>query len=369
MTGRPRLSGLGSRLLAAQLVVVIAGSITLTLVALVVAPPLFTVHLDHAGENEPRVRQHAEEAFTYSLGIALAVAAFVSVATALLVSTLVVRRLTDRVTSLASVADQLAAGHYQVQVPDARLGNEFDRLTDAFTRMQDRLAGTEAVRHRLLSDLAHELRTPVSTLAAHVDGLEDGVVQPTAGTWQTMRDQLDRVNRLAADLSQLSAAEEHALDLHLQTCDLAEIAQAAVTAAAPRYRSKGVHLTGTPHGTATVRADPVRLQQVLGNLLDNALRHTPPQGQVAVVTTTESGYGLVSIRDDGAGIPANELNAIFDRFHRVDTARSRADGGTGLGLTIARAIARAHGGALTAASAGPGTGATFTLRVPRATSR
>ena len=364
--GRGRASaGLAARLLGAQLVVVVAGSTTLALVAISLAPRLFTVHLDRAGETDPAVRAHAEEAFSYALAIALGIAAVVSVCTALVVSAFVVRRLATPVANLAAAADELASGNYRVRVPDAGLGGEFDRLTGAFTRMGDRLATTEAVRHQLLSDLAHELRTPLGTLAAHVDGLEDGVVPASSGTWQIMRDQLDRMQRLAGDLAQLSAAEEHALELEVQDGDLAQIARAAVDAARPRFQAKGVTLTceGTEH--VPVLADHVRLQQILGNLLDNALRHTPAGRCVQVRTGLTGRFGVVAIEDDGSGIPVHELQAVFDRFHRVDSARARAEGGSGLGLTIARAIAGAHGGTLTAQSDGVGTGATLTLRIPR----
>lgn len=362
--GRRPPPGLAARLLGAQLIVVIAGSLTLALVALWVAPRFFTVHLDHAGETDPVVRGHAEQAFSYALGVSLAVAASVSVGTALVVSALVVRRLTTPVVELAAAADQLAAGNYRVDLPKPHLGEEFDRLASAFTRMGDRLAGTEQVRRRLLSDLAHELRTPLGTLAAHVDGLEDGVVPASEATWQTMRDQLDRLQRLTGDLSQLSAAEEHALHLDLQPADLTQIVHAAVEAARPRFQAKGVTLTYQAAGAIPILVDPVRLHQVLGNLLDNALRHTWPSGTVRVLTTTDKGTASVRVDDDGAGIPIHELEAVFSRFHRVDTARARNDGGSGLGLTIARAITAAHHGTLTASSSGPGTGSTFTVQLP-----
>jgi two-component system sensor histidine kinase BaeS len=361
-TSRSR-PGLAARLFAAQLVVVIAGSMTLGLVALAVAPRLFTIHLDHAGETNPVVRAHAEEAFGYALGIALLVAATVSVLTALVVSGFVVRRLTAPVAQLARAADALAAGDYHVAVPDARLGTEFDRLTAAFLHMADRLAHTETIRRGLLSDLAHELRTPLGTLAAHVDALEDGVLAAAPATWQVMRDQLDRLQRLATDLTQLSAAEEHALSLELRPTDLTAIASAAVEAATPHYRAKNVTLSRESATPVPVLADAVRMQQVLANLLDNALQHTPAGGSVRLRAHRHGSQAVVDVTDTGAGLPASELKAVFERFHRVDPARTRADGGSGLGLTIARAIVTDHGGTLTASSGGLGAGATFTVRM------
>jgi signal transduction histidine kinase len=364
---RPR-PGLGPRLLAAQLLVVLAGALTLTVVAFSVAPGLFSSHLDRAGETDPTVRVHAEEAFDAAFGIALGVAALVAVLTAAAVSAFAVRRLSRPIGQLARAADTLAAGDYTAAVPDARLGPEFDRLTAAFTGMAARLARTEATRSRLMADLAHELRTPVTTLNAHVDGLEDGVVPPSPATWEVMRDQLERLQRLATDLADLSAAEEHTQPLDRRPVDLVQVAATAVEAATPRYLAKGVSLTfGGAPGPITAALDTGRLKQVLANLLDNALRHTPPGGTVTVNTRLNTSDVVIEVADTGDGIPATELDAVFDRFHRLDTARARSGGGTGLGLTIARAIVTAHGGTLTAASAGPGAGAAFTIRIPGGT--
>ena len=356
--------GLGGRLLAAQLVVLLTGALSLGLVALAVAPRLFVQHLDRAGETDPMVRSHAEQAFGNALGISLAVAASVSLLAALVISGLAVRRLATPVAQLADAADSLAGGRYDVDVPEPRLGDEFDRLTAAFRHMADTLAHTESARRRLLSDLAHELRSPLSTLAAHVDGLEDGVVPPTPATWQVLDGQLARLRRLATDIEQLSAAEEHAHPLTVEPSDLAAVATEAVTAARPRYEAKAVELALRSTGPVPTWLDDVRMQQVLANLLDNALRHTPAGGSVTVRVGAAAGEGVVEVGDTGDGIPPDELEAVFQRFHRVDPSASRAAGGSGLGLTIARLIVTDHGGTLTAASGGAGRGATFTVRVP-----
>jgi two-component system, OmpR family, sensor histidine kinase BaeS len=355
-----RAAGLRSRLLVAHLLVVLAGSLALGVVAVLVAPAIFRSHLERAGDTDPMVRSHAQQAFDSAFGISLGVGTLIAMITAAVASTVIVRRLSAPVTQLADAADALAAGNYDTRVPDAQLGPEFDRLTAAFTDMAARLARTEVIRRRLMADLAHEMRTPVSTLAAHVDGLEDGVVAPEPATWAVLRGQLERLGRLSTDMAQLSAAQEHSLSLQPRRGDLGEIARAAVDAAAPAYRAKAVDLRLQCRNHLTVVVDAGRLQQVLAGLLDNALRHTPPQGQV---TVTVDG-SVVAVTDTGNGIAADELDAVFDRFHRVDGARARVDGGSGLGLTIARAITAAHGGTLTARSSGLGAGSTFVLRLP-----
>jgi signal transduction histidine kinase len=181
-----------------------------------------------------------------------------------------------------------------------------------------------------------------------------------------MRGQVARLRRLATDLRESAAADEHALHLAPVDLDAAATAAEAVAAADPRFAAKGVGLALTSGSTPlVVSADPERLGQVLSNLLDNALRHTPPGGHVDVAVSPARSTVAITVTDDGEGIPVDQIGSIFDRFHRVDQARASTDGsGSGLGLTIARAIITDHGGTLTAASDGPGTGATFTVTLP-----
>jgi signal transduction histidine kinase len=251
-------------------------------------------------------------------------------------------------------------------VPAEPFSSELEALSTSFAHMADRLAETETSRTRLLADLAHELRTPLATLEAYIDGLEDGVVAPSEDSYATMRQQVSRLRRLAVDLRESAAADEHALNMSPVVLDAVAAAADAVAAATPRYLVKGVELTLAPGDAGLlVSADAERLGQVLSNLLDNALRHTPPDGHVRVTARSAGATAVITVADDGDGLPADQLGSIFDRFHRVDQARGSADGsGSGLGLTIARAIIADHGGTLTASSPGPGSGATFTVTLP-----
>ncbi len=181
-----------------------------------------------------------------------------------------------------------------------------------------------------------------------------------------MRDQVARLRRLSADLREAAAADEHALDLVMTDVDACEVAQAPSRRRAPLPgQGRRLDLASAPSAIGWCVGDSVRLQQVLANLLDNALRHTPAGGQVQVVVDRAGPSARIRVTDTGEGIPAGEVTTVFERFHRVDPSRVSSDGsGSGLGLTIARAIVNDHGGRLVAGSAGLGQGSTFTLTLP-----
>lgn len=365
---RPRLA---TRLMVAQAIVVSVGALTLVLTAIVVAPGLFHEHLMSAGVESADVQLHAEEAFASSFAISVAVATAVSLIAASLMSLLLVRRVSRPVEELAIAAQAVAAGDYDVNVPDAEFSSELHDLAGSFTHMANRLSETESIRIRLLANLAHELRTPLATLEGFIDGMEDGMLPTDSASWDTMRDQVERLRRLSNDLRETATAEEHALGLVLEQLDARTVATAAVAAASPRYQTKGVSLVTTEPGEPCwILGDSLRLQQVMSNLLDNALRHTDTGGTV-IVTINRSGATVqIRVSDTGEGIPADHLTAVFERFHRVDASRITSDGsGSGLGLTIARAIVTDHCGTITVTSPGHQHGATFTITMPSLTPR
>jgi signal transduction histidine kinase len=357
---------LATRLFAAQALIVIAGATTLVVVAVVVAPGLFRDHLQRAvGPVPPDLGHHLDEALAQALLLSLGIAVAAALATTLAVSWFVTHRLTRPIAATAAAATRIAGGDYDARVPPSRMGEEFGLLDNAFNRMAATLQGTERRRRELLADLAHELRTPIATLDSFLEGVEDGVIPTTADTWHTLREQTTRLRRLVADVDAVSRAEERPLNLQPDPVDVDDVAADAVCAAAAAFSDKAVALYHRPGPTpAHATADPDRLREIFDNLLRNALRHTPAGGTVTV-TTLSRPYGLeVTVSDTGEGIAARHLPQVFDRFYRADPARSRTTGGSGIGLTIARALARAHGGDLTADSAGTGHGATFTLTLP-----
>ena len=367
---RLRRLGLGARLFAATGLVVLAGATTLLVVALLVAPPVFHAHLRMAlGDLTAATLAHADQAFATAMLLSLAMAVVVAVLAALTVTWLVTRRIATPVADLAAAAGRLAGGQYDTRVPDPGLGPEFAALAASFNTMAARLASTERVRQRLLADLAHELRTPVAAIQATVEAITDRVLPADQTTLTTLAEQAGRLDRLVADLAAVSHAEERALDLDPQPHPLADLATAAASAVQARYAAKGVTLTVTTAAdTSVVRVDADRFAGAVGNLLDNALRHTPPGGTVTLTTNVTAHLGQdlaqLTVTDTGGGFDPTDADRLFERLYRADTARSRAGGGSGIGLTIAKAIITAHHGTITAHSTGPGRGATFTITLP-----
>ena len=362
MRTRPRFA---TRLLLAQGLVLVAGALTTWLVASAVGPSIFHDHLSRAGvEHTSAETRHVEEAFGSALLISLGVALLISVVAALAVSWYFSRHVQRSLSQVSDAAAELAAGRYEVRVSDPRLGAEFASLADTYNALAERLAATEATRRRMLADLAHEMRTPLATIEAHLEAVEDHVRELDADTVAVLRDSTRRLGRLAEDITAVSSAEEGNLHLDPRPVDAARLAEAAAAAATDRYAAGGVELRTVLHPSGSVTVDAERIGQVLGNLLDNALRHTPAGGTVTLSCDRVDRWVEYVVADTGEGIAPEHLPHLFDRFYRVDAARDRGHGGSGIGLAIAKALAEAHGGGVSAASAGRGRGATFTVRLP-----
>lgn len=359
-----RSPGLAARLLAVQVLVIVVGGVTLALVTALIAPGIFHAHLGAAvGRVDPVLDRHVDEAFRASFLVSLLVALVAAGTAAAGVSWLATRRASRTFSMLAASARRVAHGDYRARVARTGLGPEFDALRQSFNAMAVRLEATETIRRRLLADVAHELRTPLATIDACLEGIADGVLPADTESWSMLTAQTTRMRRLVDDIADVSRAEEGRLALQPRAVAAADLVGAAVAAARPAYVAKGVALhEQVEPGAGPVRVDPDRMQQVLGNLLGNALRHTAPGGRVDV-SLRPPGV-RIRVADTGDGIPAEHLPLVFDRFHRVDAARSRAAGGSGIGLTITRALVHAHGGEITATSAGVGAGATFEIWLP-----
>ena len=354
------------RLFVGQLLVIAVGAATLGVVALLVAPPIFHDHVRRvAGSLSDEVTVHLDQALSETLLLSLVIGVLAAAVAAAGVSWLLANRIAHPVEELSRTADQLALGWLDRRAPRPGVDDELADLTDALNQMADSIEHTEATRRRLLADLAHELRTPLATLEAYHEGLADGVVSADPHTMTILQDATGRLGRLVDDLSLVSRADEGQLAFELHTVDVARIARTAIESIGPAAREAGVAIDASvPDVGPDVQADVDRLVQVLTNLLHNALEHTPQGGTIAVSVAAADGSAVVRIADTGAGIAAEHLSHVFERFYRADPARRRV--GSGIGLTISRAIVHGHGGELTVHSEGTGRGTTATVRLPLA---
>ena len=256
---------------------------------------------------------------------------------------------------------------------------EMVAVGQAFNQMAEALEHSEQLRRNLVADVAHELRTPLSVLQGNLRAIIDDVYPLDKGEVARLYDQTRHLSRLVQDLHDLAQAEARALPLYRSHVDVVALVRAAAQSFAPLAEEEEVRLEERfPAQTMMVNADAARLTQAVQNLLANALRHTSPGGTIVAAVTAQgaqrgaqrgaeqgAAQATIVVRDDGAGIEAEHLPHVFDRFYRVDRSRSRHSGGVGLGLAIVRAIVEAHGGTVSAESAGAGQGSVFSVRLPR----
>jgi signal transduction histidine kinase len=369
MTGP--LRGLRARLFLAHLAVLAIGAATLAVVAQTTAPSILDFHMTMMRGHQPMAPVMGDspdaalrDAFQGSLNQALLVGGAAALIAALIATVAVTKQIADPVQRLAAAARRLAAGRYAERV-SAGETTELALLTSAFNEMAAALEQSEARRLQLIGDVAHELRTPISTLEGYLDGLADGVVEPNEETWALLREEAGRVRRLVEDLHALWRTEATPLQLDLTGVAPAALIESSVTRLGPDFAAKGLTLrVDVGEGLPMVRADPDRALQVLTNLLGNSLRYTPAPGEVAITAGREDGAVRFSVRDTGVGLAPEHLPRVFERFYRVDKSRSRAFGGSGVGLAIARALVEAMGGRVWVESPGPDRGATFSFTLP-----
>jgi two-component system sensor histidine kinase BaeS len=269
------------------------------------------------------------------------------------------RRAVGPIGEVMAAADRVAGGDYEVRVTPRGPGRT-RRLASSFNQMTERLARTESQRRDLLADVAHELRTPLAVVRGNLEGMLDGVYPADAAHLRPVLDQTDSMAQLLEDLQTLSTAEAGQLRLHREPTDLAALATDQVAAFEPQASSKAVVLRmdldpGLPD---EVELDPLRIGEVLRNLLANAVRHTPAGGTVTVGAHRASDVVLLTVTDTGSGIPSADLPHVFERF-----VRSADSGGHGLGLAIVKALVETHGGSVEASSPADG-GAEFSVRLP-----
>ncbi|TAK20787.1 MAG: HAMP domain-containing protein [Chloroflexota bacterium] len=365
--------GLGARLLASHLVVAFVGIATLLIAAEALAPRLLEQHMAGMGGGGMGFgammgagHMLLDDSVIATLRQAQFLAGLTGVGAALIVSFVVAERIGRPIRRIAAASRALAAGE-----PRPRVGNagddEIGELAREFDTMADALEGTERRRLALIGDVAHEMRTPLTTIEGYLEGVIDGVVAPDAETIARMHGEARRLRRLVDDLGQLSRAEAGQIALDIAPRKPGPLVAAALARLGDAIADSGLSVTtDAPDDVPEVRADGDRVVQVLTNLLTNALRYTPPPGTIAVSVRPDGANVLFSVADSGIGLAPEDTSRVFERFYRVDRARTRARGGSGVGLTIAQALVEAMGGRMSAESPGIGRGATFRFTLPRA---
>ncbi len=377
---------LSVKLFLSYLIVILVGTAVLAIAAELAVPQSFDRHLAAMGAmmggqsmetgmgmgmaSGTDLGADLFSSFRAAVNEALAVAALSAFLVATLASVFVSRQVVSPVREMMAASRRIAEGHFEERVQvsgDLSRGDpdELGQLALSFNRMAAQLEQVETKRQRLIGDVAHELRTPLTAIKGSMEGLIDGVLPSTPETYQGIYQEADRLQRLVQDLQELSRVEAGALELNLRSARVRDLVQTAVARLKLQFADKRVGLeVDISPDLPPVRVDGDRLHQVLLNLLGNALQYTPSGGKVRIAARAEGKEIIIQVTDSGLGVSAEHLPHLFDRFYRVDKSRSRAGGGSGIGLTIARHLVVAHGGRIWVESPGVDRGSTFSFSLP-----
>lgn len=297
------------------------------------------------------------------LRTALAFGGLLAFLVALVVAVLLTRNMVSPLKALMTTAQEIAQGRFEARVP-VKGRDEIAKLAEVFNQMAASLERAEAARRAQTADIAHELRNPLAVLQSSLEALADGIYEPTVENLEPVLDQVRTLNRLVEDLRTLALAEAGQLSLDLQPVDLGALVSRMAESYRGAFQEKQLALQAAVSSSLPrVLADYARLTQVINNILLNALRYVPSGGYVHLTVEPEGGGVRTCVIDNGSGVPADQLPRLFDRFWRGEPSRSRATGGSGLGLTIARQIIEAHGGRIWAEET-PGGGLTLCFWLP-----
>jgi len=320
------------------------------------------VYISSDPEAEPYVTPFRR--LSDSISRSLLLGGSVAIVIALLLTFVLSRRISSPIAVLANAARRLGRGDLSQRVQFKGKG-EVGVLAQAFNSMAADLEHAEQLRRNLVADVAHELRTPLSNIQGYLEAIRDRVMKPNAATIRSLNEETVLLSRLVDELQELSLAEAGELRLVYQAEDIAKLVKQTLTSWQPQFAAKEILLSlDLPDNLPLVSIDWQRVQQVLHNLLENAVAHTGKGGTITVAAAKQGDWVEISVSDTGEGIPAKDLPNIFERFYRVDRSRTRATGGSGLGLTIAKRLVEAHGGKITVQSKlGKGSCFSFTLPI------
>lgn len=366
---------LGAKLLLSYLAIIIVGVTVLIIASQFILPTSFNRHMagmmgmtndgmgmggQGFGGSDQMVQLYVD--FRASFNEALTYAALAAMIIAIALSLFFSRSVIAPVRAMSLATQRIADGRYEERV-QVRGEDELAQLGMRFNQMAEKLSEVESMRRRLIGDVSHELRTPLTAIKGSMEGLMDGILPAAHETYQEIYAEADRLNRLVDDLQELSRVEARAYELEIRPVDVSSLVRTVTKRLAPRFGSKRISLDlDLAPDLPRVLADEDRAVQILTNLTGNALQYTPENGKVTISAKRTNYEVQISVRDTGLGIPPEHLSHIFDRFYRVDKSRSRqSGGGSGIGLTIARALVEAHGGRIWVESDGEGQGSTFTF--------
>ncbi len=322
----------------------------------------------HMNEIMAQMMGAPEQRFLSSILRSLLWAGFIAGGVGIVFGLVFAGRLTKPLRKLAQAARNIGKGHFAQRVEVQNSYDEIGILANSFNDMAAQLEKNESMRRRLLVDIAHELRTPLTIVQGNLEGMLDGVIEPGREQIASIYDECRRLTKLVANLRDLSLAETGQLKLELVATDIEENVQRVVNLLKPAAEEKNIILEARfQPDLPRIKADPDRLNQVLYNLLTNSIRYTPAGGKITVEVIQEEGrkgrYIKIAVQDSGVGISAEDLPFIFDHFYRAEKSRSRANGGSGIGLAIVKQLVEAHGGQVWVESQ-VGEGSVFSLTIP-----
>lgn len=301
--------------------------------------------------------------FIASLNQILAAVGIVSLLGAVVMGVILAGSITEPIVKTVEITKQISDGDYNIRFQGDVKTKELEGLAQAVNQMAGSLKEQETLRKRLTSDVAHELRTPIANVSSYLEAMIEGVWEPTPQRLQNCYDELDRISRLVSDLERLRQIENENLNLRKTEVDLLKLVQASVQNFEKQIAEKKLYCTveGNP---CTAFVDGGRIQQVVTNLLSNAIKYSNENGTIRIAVTDTEEASVISVDDEGIGIPEQEQKRIFERFYRTDKSRNRKTGGAGIGLTIAKSIVQAHDGTIAVESA-EGRGSRFIVTLPK----
>jgi signal transduction histidine kinase len=328
-----------------------------------IGPSIGSIYVIH-GDN-PDINRAALQITYATIGRFFLWGALLAIAIAVLLTFVLSRHILAPVKALSEAARRFGKGDFSRRVESDDKG-ELGELAGSFNSMAEDLERTERLRRNMVADIAHELRTPLSNLSGYLEAIRDGVIRPDEPAVASLSEEAATLARLVDDLQQISLSDAGELKLVAGPDDIERLVRDTVNGVQAKAAVKGLTVAADlPGDLPPVNIDSQRIRQVLNNLLENAVAHTPAGGRINITARQREGRIYLSVADTGEGIPAADLPYIFERFYRVDRSRTRATGGSGLGLTIARRLVEAHGGTIQVESQ-PGRGSVFTFDVPLA---